>query len=87
MKLKTISLCILLVGIIISCKKEELIVAENSEVMFLSEVMMDDQPYYQYSYNDSNLISEESSKLDFLKHNIMVKTNWFPLIISGIILL
>lgn len=82
MKLKTISLCILLVGIIISCKKEELIVAENSEVMFLSEVIMDDQPYYQYSYNDSNLVSEESSKLDYLKHhyngkNQLVSSDYF----------
>ena len=82
MKLKTISLCILLVGIIISCKKDELIVAENSEVMFLSEVIMDDQTYYQYSYNDSNLISEESSKLDFLMHhyngkNQLVSSDYF----------
>ena len=82
MKLKTISLCILLVVIIISCKKEELIVAENSEVMFLNEVIMNDQPYYQYSYNDSNLISDESSKLDFLKHhyngkNQLVSSDYF----------
>jgi hypothetical protein len=82
MKLKTISLCILLIGIIISCRKEELIVAENSEVMYLSEVIMDDQTYYQYSYNDSNLVSEESSKLDFLKHhyngkNQLVSSDYF----------
>jgi hypothetical protein len=82
MKLKTISFCILLVGIIISCKKEELFVADNSEVMFLSEVISDDQPYYQYSYNDSNLISEESSKLDFLMHhynnkNQLVSSDYF----------
>jgi hypothetical protein len=73
MKLKTISLCILLVGMIISCKKEELFVADKSVVMFLSEVLMDGQPYYQYSYNDSNLISEESCKLDFLIHHYNIK--------------
>ena len=82
MKLKTISLCILLVGIFTSCKKEELIVADKSEVMFLSEVISDDQPAYQYSYNDSNLLSEESSKLDFVLHhyndkNQLISSDYF----------
>jgi hypothetical protein len=82
MKLKTISFCILLAGIIISCKKEELFVADKPEAMFLSEVLIDGQPYSQYSYNDSSLLSEESSKLDFLMHhyngkNQLVSSDYF----------
>jgi hypothetical protein len=65
MKIKIISLSVLFVLIFVSCKKEELANVENSQVMFLSNILVDDQSYYQYAYNDSNLVSEESSKFDF----------------------
>lgn len=73
MKIKTISLSVLLVVIFLSCKKEEMSVVGNSEVMILSHVLMDDQPYYQYAYNDSSLVSEESSKFDFTLHHYNAK--------------
>ena len=60
---------VLFVVTILSCQKEELFIAGNSEVMFLSNVMLDDQPYYQYIYNDSNLVSEESSRFDYMVHH------------------
>jgi hypothetical protein len=65
MKIKIISLSVLFVLLILSCKKEELTNVENSQVMFLSNLLVDDQSYFQYTYNDSNLVSEESSKFDF----------------------
>jgi hypothetical protein len=68
MKFKTISLCILFVVTILSCQKDELSVPDKTEVMYLSNVMIDDQPFYQYIYNDSNLVSGESSKLDYMIH-------------------
>jgi hypothetical protein len=82
MKIKIISLSVLFVVMILSCKKEELTTVDNSEVMFLSNVILDDQPYYQYSYNDSNLVSEVSSKLDYLLHhyndkNQLVSSDYF----------
>jgi hypothetical protein len=55
--------------IFLSCKKEEMSPVGNPEVMILSNVLMDDQPYYQYVYNDSNLVSEVSSKFDFTLHH------------------
>jgi len=73
MKIKIVFLSVLLVVIFLSCKKDELSVAENSEVMFLSNVLIDEQPYYQYVYNDSNLVSEESSKFDFKMHHYNAK--------------
>lgn len=69
MKRKIISLCILFVVIFLSCKKDELFVDGNYEVMYLSDVLLDDQTYYRYVYNDSNLVSEESSKVDFMMHH------------------
>ncbi len=65
MKHKIISVLILFVVVFYSCKKDELTVTGNTEVMFLSDVLLDDQPYYQYAYNDSNLVSTESSKFDY----------------------
>jgi len=65
MKIKIISLSVLFVLIFLSCKKEELTNVDSSQVMYLSNLLMDDQSYYQYTYNDSNLVSEESSKFDF----------------------
>ncbi|MBK8882318.1 MAG: hypothetical protein IPN67_07995 [Bacteroidales bacterium] len=69
MKFKTISLCILFVMTILSCQKDELSVVDKTEVMYLSNVMIDDEPYYEYFYNDSNLVSGESSKLDYMVHH------------------
>jgi hypothetical protein len=69
MKLKIIALSVLFVMISFSCIKEEMSVIGNSEEMFLINVIMDDQTYYQYVYNDSNLIVEESSKLDYTIHH------------------
>jgi hypothetical protein len=73
MKLKMISFSVLFVVIFLSCKKEKLSVTGNTEVMFLSNVMMNDQPYYQYVYNDSNLVSEESNKFEFTMHHYNAK--------------
>jgi hypothetical protein len=73
MKMKIISLSVLFVVIFLSCKKEELSNVDNAEVMLLSNILMDDQPYYQFTYNDSNLVGEESSKLDFTMHHYNAK--------------
>jgi hypothetical protein len=73
MKSILISLSVLLTVIFYSCKKEEVPVEGESKLMFLSQVFMDDQMYGQYVYNDSNLVSEESSKIDFTMHHYNTK--------------
>jgi hypothetical protein len=69
MKKIIVPLCILLALIITSCKKDEIVSPVNSVVMILSNVLIDNQSSYQYSYNDSSLVAEESSKLDFITHH------------------
>jgi hypothetical protein len=73
MKMKIIFLSVLFVVIFLSCKKEELSNVDNAEVMLLSSILMDDQPYYQFTYNDSNLVEAESSKLDFTMNHYNAK--------------
>jgi hypothetical protein len=71
MKLNLITFSVLFVTIFISCKKEEISTAGNSGVSgnivvpILSKVMIDNQPVYEYAFNDSNLVSQEKSKYDF----------------------
>lgn len=68
MRSGTIALCILFVVAMLSCQKDELSVADNTEVMYLSDVLLNEQPYFHYAYNDSDLVIGESSKLDYRVH-------------------
>jgi hypothetical protein len=69
MKLKLISVCILFVTIFLSCKKEDLLIVENSDALLLSAINLDNQPSITYLYNDANLVIEEKSKFDFTIHH------------------
>jgi hypothetical protein len=71
MKLKLIFHSLLFVAIFLSCKKEEPLITVNSKTngTLLSKVLIDKQPYYEYSYNIAGLIADEKSKYDFTKHN------------------
>jgi hypothetical protein len=72
MRIKTIILCLLVTGMILSCQKEELandIKGLNSKVPLLSKVLVDNQLLYEYSYNDSSLITEDRSKFDLTMHH------------------
>jgi len=82
MKLKIISFCLLFVVIFISCKKEPPLNVENSGALLLSKVLIDNQPYNEYSYNSANLIIEEKSNFDFKMHhynarNQVVSTDYY----------
>lgn len=71
MKIKSLTFCLLIVTIFLSCKKEELLNAGNSGntyVPILSKVMIDNQPVSEYLYTSSNLISQEKSKFDLRLH-------------------
>ncbi len=69
MKMKTIALCILILIAVVSCQKEEMSTPVTNQVMLLSSVVLDGQPYYQYQYNDSGLVSDESGKFDYRKNH------------------
>jgi hypothetical protein len=75
MKLNIISFCLLFVTVFLSCKKEDPSSAANSAgtgtatVSMLIKVLTDNQSTYEYSYNASNLVTEEKSKYDFTLHH------------------
>jgi len=90
MKLKIISVCLLFISILISCKKEPLSVAGNSDVLLLSNVIIDNQSCDEYLYNDANLISEEKSKYDYTLHNWLqnfvynMRLCWWVFLFAGL---
>ena len=84
MKLKIISFCLVLVSILVSCKKEPLdtATATSSNLSLLSKVTTDNQSSDEYVYNSVNLISEEKSKFDYAIHhynatNQLVSTDFY----------
>lgn len=71
MKLKIITICLLFVTIFFSCKKEEIGNTVNNGstgIQLLSKIMVDNQSAYEYTYNDSNMISGEKNKYYFITY-------------------
>jgi hypothetical protein len=68
MKLKIISLSLLIIAILFSCRKDNLVITEKTDVPLLSKVQIADQPFYEYLYNGAYLVSEEKSKYNFTVH-------------------
>jgi hypothetical protein len=69
MKLKIISFCLFFVIIILSCKKEEPLIVSNANVSLLSQVITDNQPSLEYTYNGANLMSDEKTKYDLSSYH------------------
>jgi YD repeat-containing protein len=68
MRIKIITVCLFVVTVFLSCKKEDLSNASgpsgNSFVPVLSKVMIDNKSAYEYLYNNAGLLWEEKSKFD-----------------------
>jgi hypothetical protein len=84
MKYKFVSLALLLAATFFSCKKDDLLVPENSAVpvSLLSRVLVDNQPAFEYLYNGANFINEEKSRFDYTLHhydgqNKLVSTDYY----------
>lgn len=83
MKLKIISICLFFVAVFLSCKKEDFLIDSNTSVSnLLSQVKTDNQPSIAYSYNVSNIVSEEKSKYDFTSYryndkNLLVTADYY----------
>lgn len=75
MRMKLIMCGMLFISIILSCKKEEIGTVGNggkssgSYVALLSNVLVDNQPSYEYVYNDSNLVIQVKSTFDYTLHH------------------
>ena len=68
MKLKLIYINLIFIAILLSCEKDKKLITGNPDIPMLRKVIIADQPYYEYLYNDANLLSEEKSKLDLTMH-------------------
>ena len=55
--------------ILSSCEKEKQLIVENTDIPLISKVLIAGETYYDYSYNDANLLIEEKSKFHYTKHN------------------
>ncbi len=54
--------------IISSCEKDKPLIVENTDIPLISKVLIGDETYMEYSYNDANLVTEEKSKFHYAKH-------------------
>lgn len=52
-----------------SCEKDKQLIVENTDMPLISKVSIGGVSYYEYTYNDANLIIEEKSKFHYTKHN------------------
>jgi hypothetical protein len=82
MKLKIVSLILLLMIISFSCKKENSVIVTHPDGSLLTKVKVSDQPFYEYLYTGANLVSAEKSKFIFTLHryndkNQLVANDYF----------
>jgi len=66
--MKNLTFLSLILLILTSCEKENQLVVENTEMPLLSKVLFEGVPYYEYGYNNSNLLIEEKSKFRYTRH-------------------
>lgn len=52
----------------ISCENYNQLIIENGDIPLISKVLIGDEIYMVYSYNDANLVTEEKSKYHYSKH-------------------
>ncbi len=81
MKINILSFWLIFTAILFSCKKDPLVVA-NNESTLLSQLVIDNQPAFQYKYNGAKLISEEDSRYNLVLHqyndnNQLVSTDYY----------
>ncbi|MBN2275979.1 MAG: hypothetical protein JXK95_16740 [Bacteroidales bacterium] len=60
---------LILLSLLSSCDKNEQDIYKQKEIPLLSQVYFDTVLYYEYTYNDANLIVEEKSKLHYTRHH------------------
>jgi len=59
--------CLILIVFLSACEKEDSGLSNNSGLLY--QVKFDNKLYYEYTYNYSNQIVEEKSKLHYTKHH------------------
>jgi hypothetical protein len=54
--------------IFFSCEKEKQLIIENRDIPLISRVLIGDEIYMEYTYNDRNLVTEEKNKFHYARH-------------------
>ncbi|HUX55787.1 MAG TPA: hypothetical protein VMV77_02360 [Bacteroidales bacterium] len=67
--MKKLALLLFFPLILSSCEKDKQLIVENTDIPLISKVLIAGETYYDYSYNDANLLIEEKSKFHYTKHN------------------
>lgn len=67
MKLKIITVSLLFITAL-SCRKENITIAENTDASLLTKIRITNQPFYEFIYNGANLVTAENSKYIFTLH-------------------
>lgn len=52
----------------IACETDKQFIIKNTDIPLISRVLIGDEIYMEYSYNDANLLIEEKSKFHYSKH-------------------
>jgi len=52
----------------ISCERDRELIIENTDIPLISKVLIGDEIYMDYSYNDANLLIEEKSRFHYSRH-------------------
>ncbi len=78
---KTVLLCVI-TFFLFSCEKEKQLTIENQDIPLLSKVLINGEPYFEYSYTKARLISEEKSKFHYTRHsfndkNQLIKSEFY----------
>jgi hypothetical protein len=71
MKIRSITICLLLCAMFFSCKKDDLseVGSSNKYVPKLSKILVNNESSVEFQYNDSNMVKAEKSKFDYTAHH------------------
>jgi hypothetical protein len=68
---------------LLSCEKDKQpVIVENIDIPLIDRVLIGDETYMEYSYNEANLVSEEKSKFHYTRHfynerNQLIKSDFY----------
>ncbi len=80
--MKKIALVLFSVIILSSCEKEGQLRVENNDIPLISKVLINGEPYTEYTYNEANLVTEEKSKFQYTRHtyndiNLLLRSDFY----------
>jgi hypothetical protein len=72
MKLIIVPISLLFITIFLSCRKENMVVTEKTDIPLLSKVQVADKPFYEYFYTGAKLTIHMMGKLTLLERHCIL---------------